>query len=60
MTTRARTPARRVAFVAGDRLYATSYAQSKGPLLYSDDDGGTWQETVLPGMSRARSSRLAG
>jgi hypothetical protein len=39
-----------LAFVAGDRLYATSYAQGKAPLLYSDDDGATWQETTLPGL----------
>ena len=39
-----------VVFTAGDRLYATSYGQSKGPLLYSDDDDvSTWQETDLPG-----------
>jgi hypothetical protein len=39
-----------VAFTAGDRLYATTFAQDKGPLLYSDDDGATWQETTLPGL----------
>ena len=27
------------AFVAGDRLYVTSYGFMNGPLYYSDDDG---------------------
>jgi hypothetical protein len=39
-----------LAFVAGDRLYATTYGFMKGPLLESDDDGNTWHEGVLPGM----------
>ncbi len=39
-----------LAFVAGDRLYATAYGFMQGPLLYSDDDGVTWKETTLPGM----------
>ena len=39
-----------VAFLGGDRVYATAYALGKGPLLYSDDDGVTWQETTLPGI----------
>jgi len=43
-----------LAFPAGERLYALSYALSKGPLLYSDDDGRTWQETVLPGMESSQ------
>jgi hypothetical protein len=38
------------AFVAGDRLYATTYAQDHGPLYFSDDDGDTWSETTLPGL----------
>lgn len=39
-----------VVVTAGDRLYATSNTQSKGALLYSDDDGATWHETTLPGL----------
>ena len=39
-----------MAFAAGDRVYALSYALSQGPLLYSDDGGRSWQETWLPGM----------
>jgi hypothetical protein len=39
-----------VVTAAGYRLYATTYGVSKGPLLYSDDDGSTWRETTLPGM----------
>ena len=39
-----------VAFAAGDRVYALSYALTQGPLLYSDDNGRSWQETLLPGM----------
>jgi len=38
-----------LAFVAGDRLYATPYEFMNGPLLVSDDDGRTWSETTLPG-----------
>jgi hypothetical protein len=41
-------------FGGGSRVYALSYALSKGPLLYSDDDGATWQETVLPGMESSK------
>ena len=37
------------AFVSGDRLYVSSYGFMNGPLFYSQDDGRTWQETVLPG-----------
>jgi hypothetical protein len=37
------------AFVAGDRLYASTYGLMDGPLFVSDDDGRTWQETTLPG-----------
>ena len=37
------------AFVAGDRLYVTSYGFMNGPLFYSDDDGRSWTETTLPG-----------
>ena len=37
------------AFVAGDRLYVSSYGFMNGPLFYSDDDGRTWTETTLPG-----------
>jgi hypothetical protein len=37
------------AFVAGDRLYVSSYGLMNGPLFVSDDDGRTWQETTLPG-----------
>jgi hypothetical protein len=37
-------------FSSGGRLYGTSYAQDKGPLLVSDDDGASWQETRLPGL----------
>ena len=37
------------AFVAGDRLYLSTYGLMNGPLLVSDDDGRTWQETTLPG-----------
>ena len=35
-------PARKVgeAFVAGDRLYVTSYGLMNGPIQYSEDDGG--------------------
>ena len=39
-----------VVFAAGDRLYATSYGQDKGPLLMSRYHGATWQESPLPGM----------
>lgn len=44
-------PARKVgqAFVAGDRLYVSTYGLMNGPLYVSDDDGRTWQETTLPG-----------
>ena len=38
-----------LAFVAGDRLYATTSEFMNGPLLVSDDDGRTWSETTLPG-----------
>jgi hypothetical protein len=46
------TPQRKVgeAFVAGDRLYVSAYGFMKGPLFYSEDDGRTWTETVLPGI----------
>ena len=37
------------AFVAGDRLYVSSYGFMNGPLFVSDDDGRTWTETTLPG-----------
>jgi hypothetical protein len=37
------------AFVAGDRLYVSTYGLMNGPLYVSDDDGRTWQETTLPG-----------
>ncbi len=37
------------AFVAGDRLYVTSYGFADGPLYASDDGGRTWTETTLPG-----------
>ena len=37
------------AFVAGDRLYVSSYGVMNGPIYFSDDDGRTWQETTLPG-----------
>jgi hypothetical protein len=37
------------AFVSGDRLYVSSYGFMNGPLFYSEDDGRTWHETVLPG-----------
>jgi hypothetical protein len=44
-------PARKVgeAFVAGDRLYVSTYGLMNGPLYVSDDDGRTWQETTMPG-----------
>jgi hypothetical protein len=44
-------PQRKVgeAFVAGDRLYVSTYGLMNGPLYYSEDDGQTWTETVLPG-----------
>ena len=42
------------AFVAGDRLYVTSYGFMNGPLFYSDDDGRTWHETTLPGNESKR------
>lgn len=44
-------PGRKVgeAFVAGDRLYVSSYGLMNGPLFYSEDDGVTWTETTLPG-----------
>jgi hypothetical protein len=46
------TPDRRagMAFTAGDRLYLSAYGFSTGPLAYSDDDGATWHESVLPGL----------
>jgi hypothetical protein len=37
------------AFVAGDRLYVSSYGFANGPLFYSEDDGRAWHEDVLPG-----------
>lgn len=37
------------AFVAGDRLYVSSYGLMNGPVFVSDDDGRTWSETTLPG-----------
>ncbi len=37
------------AFVSGERLYLTSYGFVNGPLYYSDDEGQTWSEAVLPG-----------
>jgi hypothetical protein len=37
------------AFVAGDRLYVSSYGFMNGPLFFSEDDGRTWTETTLPG-----------
>ena len=37
------------AFVAGDRLYVSSYGFMDGPLFFSDDAGRTWTETTLPG-----------
>ena len=43
------------AFVAGDRLYVTSYGFMNGPISYSDDDGATWTETTLPGNESSRS-----
>jgi hypothetical protein len=48
---RVTTPDRKVgqAFVAGDRLYVSSYGFTDGPLSYSEDDGRTWTETTLPG-----------
>jgi hypothetical protein len=39
-----------MAFTAGDRLYLSAYGFSTGPLAYSDDDGATWHESVLPGL----------
>jgi hypothetical protein len=46
------TPDRRagMAFMAGDRLYLSAHGFSTGPLAYSDDDGRTWHESVLPGL----------
>jgi hypothetical protein len=37
------------AFVAGERLYVSSYGLMNGPIFVSDDDGRTWSETTLPG-----------
>ena len=37
------------AFVAGDRLYVTTYGFMNAPLFYSEDDGRTWTATTLPG-----------
>ena len=49
------------ALVAGDRVYATSSLENKGPLLVSDDDGVSWQETALPGMESSEGDKaLAG
>ena len=41
-----------LAFVAGDRLYVTPYGYMTGPLAWTDDDGRSWHETVLPGLEQ--------
>jgi hypothetical protein len=37
------------AFVAGDRLYVTDYGLLNAPIRWSDDEGRTWHDDVLPG-----------
>jgi hypothetical protein len=44
------------AFVAGDRLYVTSYGFVNGPIFYSVDGGQAWTEDVLPGNEQGNES----